>query len=352
MKDGTTVIGLDVHKDTVVAATLPWGLDEAREVITISNRPEPVMKWLGRYRGMAQVVFVYEAGPCGYGLQRLLNQQGHRCAVIAPTLTPIRPGDRIKTDPRDAQKLAKLYRSGELTEIRIPTTSEEAARDLLRVREDILEDRLRARHRLSKFLLRQGRLYVKGQAWSIAHRMWLRAQAFEPGVLQQSFDAYVRAAEEAENRLLTINQQVQDLATTAIYRLPVQYLRCLKGIETLSALTLITEAQDFRRYPNAPAFMGATGLVPCEHSSGGSRWRGAITKTGNAHIRRVLVEAAWNYRLRNTISKALSDRRRGCPTPVIAIAQKAQDRLHRLFWRMTQSCGATGHPAGNPRISV
>jgi transposase len=215
--------------------------------------------------------------------------------------------------------LARLYRAGELTSIRVPTQEEEAARDLVRGREDMLEDRLRARHRLGKFLLRHGRVYHDTKAWGVAHRKWLRGQRFAWPALQQTFDTYLRTLEEVEARLEAVDQQILDLAGQDPYRVPVQHLRCFKGLDTLGALTLVAETQDFRRFGQAPAYMGLTGLVSAEWSSGDRVRRGGITKTGNAHLRRILVEAA---------------RRKGCPAEVVRIARKAQDRLHRKFWRM------------------
>lgn len=280
------------------------------------------------------VEFVYEAGPCGYQTHRQIAQLGHKCVLIAPGLIPSRPTDHVKTDRRDAEKLARLYRAGELTEIRIPTREEEAARDLVRAREDGLADRLSARHRLSKFLLRQGRIFRETKPWSIKHRGWLKAQKFEWLSLQQTFEGYMRALDDADARLRAMDQQLQDLAEQKTYRVPVSYLRCLKGIDTLSALTLIVEAQDFRRFERAASFMGFTGLVSSEYSSGEKVRRGAITKAGNTHIRRILVESAWCNRTGNVASHALLERRKGCPPEIVRIAQKAQQRLHRKYWRM------------------
>jgi transposase len=280
------------------------------------------------------VVFVYEAGPCGYEVQRQIEGLGGECAVVAPGLIPKRAGDRVKTDRRDAEKLARLWRAGELTAIRIPSREEEAGRDLLRVREDVLEDRLRARHRLGKFLLRQGRVYRESCAWGQTHRAWLQGQRFPWPALQQSFEAFLRAVEESEARLATLDQQVEDLAQREPYRGMVCALRCLKGIETLSALTLAAEVQDFRRFSKASGFMKYTGLVGSVHSSAETTRRGGITKIGNAHIRRVLVEAAWSYRHRNTTSRFLRLRREGCSAAVVQMARKAQDRLHRLYGRL------------------
>ncbi|MGH2349649.1 MAG: IS110 family transposase [bacterium] len=335
MDQDTIVVGLDVHKTSIAAAILPPGAARPTERTTIENRPHPIERLVRRVTHDGQkVVFVYEAGPCGYEAHRQITAMGGTCAVIAPGLIPVRPGDRVKTNRRDAEKLARLYRAGELTEIRVPTRLEEAARDLVRIREDAVEDRLRARHRLSKFLLRQGRIYSETKAWGVAHQAWLRAQRFAWAPLQQTFAGYLRALDEVEARLESLDQQVLDLAQTRPYRIAVQYIRCLKGLDTLSAMTLAVETLDFRRFETAPAYMGLTGLVSSEHSSGSRERRGGITKAGNAHLRRILVEAAWCYRHRNTVSPALAARRRGCPPEVVRIARKAQDRLHRKFWRL------------------
>ncbi len=335
MDQSTTIIGLDVHKDSIVASILPSRADRPSKTISFENRPAALRRFTQHLADREPRVFVYEAGPCGYAVQRELVAQHERVVVVAPALTPVRPGDRVKTDRRDAEKLARLYRAGELTPIRVPTRPEEAARDLVRIREDILMDRLRARHRLGKFLLRHGRIYRETKTWGLRHRQWLYAQHFDLAPLEQTCTAYLRTLEETEARLDTVTQQIEDLAQTAPYRRTVQALRCLKGIDTLSAFTLVAETQDFSRFPHAPAYMSATGLVSSEYSSGARQHRGCITKTGNAHLRRVLVEAAWSYRGRNRASLVLAKRRHGCPDAVIQIAQRAQDRLHRKFWRLT-----------------
>ncbi len=335
MDQDSMVVGLDVHKATITAAVLPHAAVRPREVVTLENHPKAIARLVKRLAGSRPVVFVYEAGPCGYEVQRQLTELGCRAAVIAPAMTPIRPGDRVKTNRRDAEKLARLYRAGELTEIRVPSRGEEAARDLVRAREDALADRLRARHRLSKFLLRQGRVHQETKAWGAVHRAWLQTQRFESPLLQHTFAAYLRAVDEADARVESLDQQVLDLAQMPPYRMPVQYFRCLKGIDTLSALTLFVETQEFRRFADAPAYMSFTGLVCSETSSGDKERRGSITKAGNAHLRRILVEAAWSYRHRNTTGPALAQRRRGCPPSVVQIARRAQERLHRKFWRLT-----------------
>jgi transposase len=335
MKEYTkTVVGLDVHKETVVTGVLPSWSERVTETRTLENSPNEIAKMVQRAAAQGPVEFVYEAGPCGYEVQRQIEKIGHRCVVIAPGLIPVRAGDRVKTDRRDAEKLARLWRAGELTVIRIPSREEEAGRDLVRVREDVLADRLRARHRLAKFLLRQGRVNRSVRTWSVTHRAWLKSQKFEWASLQQTFEAYVRAVEEVEARLATLEEQVMDLAGKDPYRVPVQYLRCFKAIDTLSAITLLVEAQEFRRFESASAFMKFTGLTGWEHSSAEKIRRGGISKAGNAHLRRVLVESAWSYRHNNVVSEALAKRRKGQPTPVVQLARKAQDRLHRRFRRM------------------
>lgn len=307
MRDCNTV-GLDVHKKMIVAGILPPGSGRKAEKVRFENHPKAIEKFVNRVASRGPVEFVYEAGPCGYEVYRQITGMGHRCVVIAPSLTPVRPGDRVKTDRRDAEKLAHFHRSGDLTEIRVPTREEEAVRDLPRVREDALKDRLRARHRLGKFLLRQGRVYRETTPWGVAHRAWLRKQSFEWDTLQQTFEAYMRAVEEVDARLGTLDQQLQDLAQKEPYQTAVKYLSCLKGFKTLSALTLIVETQDFRRFPKARQFMSFTGLVGSEDTSADNVNRGSITKAGNAHIRRILVEAAWSFRHRNVVSRELAAR--------------------------------------------
>ncbi|MBI3292992.1 MAG: transposase [Elusimicrobia bacterium] len=218
MEQNITVIGLDVSKKTLVTGVLPMTRDRVTESRVVSNAPQTIEREVRRLTERGPAVFVYEAGPCGYEIYRQITRLGHRCVVVAPGLIPSRPTDRVKTDRRDAEKLARLYRAGELTEVRIPTREEEAARDLVRVREDVLADRLRARHRLSKFLLRQGRAFGQTRAWGVAHHLWLKAQRFEWKPLQQTFEACVRACEEAQARLDTLDSQVEDLAQRQPYR--------------------------------------------------------------------------------------------------------------------------------------
>ncbi len=334
MENCSKVTGLDVHKKSIVGAVLSRASSRAAEKVMIENNSTQVDSIVRRLACGAPMEFVYEAGPCGYKIQRQITALGHKCAVIAPGLIPVKPGDRVKTDRRDAEKLARLYRAGELTEVYVPSCEEEAARDLVRIREAALTDRLRARHRLLKILLRQGRVYTDGHAWTVAHQKWLNGQIFEHVAQRQAYEGYLRALLEADCRLQSLEQQVFDLAQTAPYRKLVNDLRCLKGVETLTAVTLAVEAINFSRFKTARDFMSYTGSVSSENSSGERIRRGHITRAGNSHIRRVLVESAWNYRGRNITSKVLADRRKGRGTEIVRLAVKAQDRLHRKFQRM------------------
>jgi transposase len=335
MEQHNTIVGLDVHKETVVGGVLTPNGDEVRENFKIENTEKSIQKMADRFVNRKPVTFVYEAGPCGYTLHRHLTSLGFECVVISPAHTPIRTGDRVKTDRRDAEKLARLYRAGELTVVRVPTSEEEAARDLVRVREDLVEDRLRARHRMSKFLLRQGRVWRETKAWGVAHEAWLRAQKYDTLYQQDTHNAYMRTLDEVDEHLEGLTQQVMDLAAREPYHRLVVCLNGLKGIDTLSAVTLAVEAQEFGRFETARRFMGYAGLGISEDSTGERIRRGNLTKTGNAHIRRILGEAAWSYRSGGT-GKALLERRKRCPEKVQQIARKAQDRLHRKFWRMVK----------------
>jgi transposase len=287
------------------------------------------------HRDNGAVTCCYEAGPCGFELQRALSARQIPCDVIAPALIPRRAGDRIKTDRRDAGQLAVLYRAGALTAIHIPSEQEEAARDLLRCREDIRADLLRARHRLSKFLLRHGRRFTATKkAWSKRHDTWLRAQTWPLDALDQTHRAYLRAVDEILARLRDVETDLRALLTLEPLQARVQRLRCFRGIDDLTALTIAAELGDPRRFATAPSTMAFVGLVPSEHSSGTKRAQGGITKTGNAHLRRVLVESAWHYRHHPFVSAALRARQRGAPADVIARAWTAQQRLHRRYQRL------------------
>jgi len=335
MNHSTTVVGLDVHKDTVAVAVLPAMAEQVAEITTIENNPRAIDRMVRRVTEKGPADFIYEAGPCGYEIHRQIAELGFKCAIVAPGLIPRCPADRVKTDYRDARKLARLYRAGELTEIQIPGLPEEAARDLTRASEAAVGDRLSARNRLSMFMLRHGRVFrARRKNWGVEHQQWLGQQVFDLPIQQQSFEAHVRTVKEAQARVEELSLQVEQLAQEEYYRLPVNYLRCLRGVETLTAMTLIAETQDFHRFREAPAFMSFTGLVCSEYSSGNKIRRGSITKAGNAHIRRVLGESAWAYRYARSMSQVLAKRRAGNPDAVVKIAEEADRRLRKKYAKL------------------
>jgi transposase len=330
----TTIIAFDQHAATTVAAVLLPG-HRTPALHPLTSDPATILRFVERLQRQGVVRCCYEAGPCGFELQRALTARRVPCDVIAPALIPRRPGDRIKTDRRDAGQLAVLYRAGALTPIHIPTEQEEAARDLLRCREDIRADLLRARQRLSKFLLRHGRRFTgTKKSWSRRHDAWLRAQTWRRQALEQTHRAYLRAVDEALARLRTVEDDLRALLDLEPLKARVHRLRCFRGIDDLTALTIAAELGDPRRFATAPRTMAFVGLVPSEHSSGTKHARGAITKTGNAHLRRVLVEAAWHYRHHPFVGDALRRRQHGAPATVIAHAWRAQQRLSRRYRRL------------------
>jgi len=334
MLESTAIIAFDQHAASVVAAVLLPG-HRTPALHALSSDLPTIGRFVTRVHRQYRVRCCYEAGPCGFELHRFLVARAVPCDVIAPALIPRRPGARIKTDRRDAGQLAVLYRAGALTPIHIPTVDEEAVRDLLRCREDIRVDLLRARHRLSKFLLRHGRRYTERKhAWSARHATWLRSQIWDIPALEHTHQAYVRAVDEVVTRLRAVEVDLRTLLTLEPLRARVQRLRCFRGIDDLTALTIAAELGDARRFPSAPRAMAFVGLVPSEHSSGAKQARGPITKTGNAHLRRVLVEAAWHYRHGPRIGSGLKRRQDGAPAAIIQRAWAAQQRLHRRYRRL------------------
>ncbi len=333
MAESTTIIAFDQHAATTVAAVLLPG-QRTPALHSLTSDSPTLLRFVERLHKHGPVRCCYEAGPCGFELQRAMTAHAIPCDVIAPALIPKRAGDRVKTDRRDASQLALLYRAEALTAIHIPSEQEEAARDLLRCREDIRADLMRARHRLSKFLLRHGRRFTTTTAWSKHHVRWLHAQQWPLAALTHTHQAYVRAVDEASERLRAVDAELRDLLTIEPLRTRVARLRCFRGIDDLTALTIAAELGDARRFPSAPKLMAFFGLVPSEHSSGAKRARGAITKTGNGHLRRALVESAWHYRHHPFIGARLRQRQRGAPASVIAQAWEAQQRLHRRYRRL------------------
>ncbi len=336
MSEATTFVGMDVHKIDIAVAMLVEGSGSPLEW-RAANEPAAVRRLAKKLQeGGGTVHCVYEAGPCGYALQRQLRDFGITCDVIAPSMIPIRPGEKIKTDRRDARKLAELARGGLLTVVHPPTEDEEAVRDLCRGRDDARLDLMRARHRLGKFLLRRGRVFGTGdqRAWSQAHRWWLGQQTFERTAERVMFEDYLLAVEQTEARRHSLELHLEDLSREPRYAQAVGWLRCFRGIDTITAITLLAELHDFRRFRSPSQLMAYLGLVPSEYSSGPQKHRGSITRTGNRHVRRLLIEAAWHYRHKPRVGVALSQRRHGQPAAIIALADKAQLRLCRRYRRM------------------
>jgi len=335
MKPTTIWVGLDVHKESIAVAVLGGSGPQDRPVVTVPNEPTQIRKLFGRLKKEGELRACYEAGSCGYELYRQLATMGIACDVVAPGLIPVRVGDRVKTDRRDAEKLARLSRAGELTSIRVPTESEEALRDLVRCREDAREDVLRQRHHVLKFLLRHGRIFRETKHWTLAHWKWLRAQSFDQPLAQVVFNEYLATLERTLARVATLDREISEQAKKEPYRAIVGRLRCLRGIDTLSAMALIAEICDFARFEHPRELMAYLGLVPSERSSGVKQRRGSITKTGNAHARRIFVEASWHYRHAPARSATMKARWEGQPQGVVDHAFKAQERLHRRYYRLT-----------------
>ena len=346
MKQVTTFVGIDAHKKDLFVAML-IGAGTTPVTWQLANEPQAVRRLVRKLERDAPgpVRVFYEAGPCGYALQRQVMTSRVSCDVVAPALIPRKPGERVKTNRRDARKLVELGRAGLLTAVQPPTPDDEAVRDLARARDDAREDLQRCRHRLGKLLLRRG-LHFAGKNWSRAHRRWIDTLAWAHAAERAVVDDYLLAIDQLEARLTELDERLSEIAQTEPYREPVAWLRCFRGIDTLTAMLILAELHDFRRFASAPALMAYLGLVPGEDSSGEKHRRGRITRTGNALVRRLLVETAWHYQHRPSVGIALTRRRKGQPGRVIAIADKAQQRLCRRFRKMV----AEHKPA--PKIAV
>lgn len=342
----TTYVGIDAHKKDLFVAMLV-GSQLTPTSWQLANEPRAVRRLVRKLEREAPgpVRVFYEAGPCGYALQRRLTTERVSCDVVAPALIPRKPGERVKTNRRDARKLVELGRASLLTVVRPPTADEEAVRDLCRARDDVREDLQRCRHRLGKLLLRRG-LHYAGRNWTRAHRRWVEGLAWAHAAERAVVDDYLLAIDQTEARLMELDARLREIAEREPHRTPVGWLRCFRGIDTLSAMLILAELHDFRRFTTPRALMAYLGLVPGEHSSGDTQRRGRITRTGNALVRRVLVETAWHYQHRPGIGLALARRRKGQPGHVIAIADKAQQRLCRRFRKLA----AEHKPA--PKIAV
>jgi Transposase and inactivated derivatives len=327
-------VGLDVHKDSIVAAI--YAGDDREPVIerTLPHDYAHVRKVFTRWSEIYDLHCCYEASSCGYVLQRWLCELGIGCEIAAPSLIPVRPGDRVKTDRRDARKLSKLYRAGELTLIHIPSETEESVRGLVRCRETISREVRQSKNYVSKFLQARGFVYRDGENWTEKHWRYLLGLKLEP-IDQQVLREYICLLQYKLNRLEDLDTQIEQIAFSEGYEERIGRLRCLRGVDTHSAMVLVSEIGDFSRFSSATELMSYLGLAPGCHQSGSSSQRRSITKAGNSRCRHVLVQAAWNYRHKPGVSEKLKSRQSGQSAEVISVSWKAQHRLHKRFWSLS-----------------
>ena len=330
-------VGLDVHADTIAVAVAEKN-GEVRSLGIIPNRLPSIRKLMGKLGEPGSWRACYEAGPTGYSLYWQLTGLGVECMVVAPTLVPMKAGDRVKTDRRDAERLARSLRAGELTPVWVPDAAHEALRDLVRAREAAKGDQLRARHRLSKFLLRHGRRpSQKMKAWTQRHLDWIRREVkFEQFAQQATLEDYLAEVDHLGQRIARLEKAIDEAVegAPATMKAVISALQALRGIAKMSAITIVAEVGRLSRFPKARQLMGYSGAVSAEDSSGDRTRRGAITKTGNAHLRRVLVEAAWCQRYSPGLTRGLRERQKGLPVAVVEMAAKARHRLSARYRRL------------------
>jgi transposase len=329
-------IGLDVHKETIAVSIAPQNSTEVRRYGIIGGTLDAVDKLVKKLaQNNVELHLVYEAGPCGFVLCRHLRNKGIHCEVIAPSLIPRKASDRVKTDRRDADQLARLYRAGELTAIHVPDQEDEAIRDLVRARTSGMTDQRQARNRLKGFLLRLGFRYTGKSSWNDAHKRYLSSLVMPQGPQQIAFQEYIHAINDATDRLERLAKAVEDALPGWKWEPVARALMSLRGVQVLTAMTLVAEVGDFSRFDDPRSLMHFFGLTPSEHSSSDKRVQGGITRCGNAHCRRVLTEAAWHYRLTPKVSETIQKRQQGQSKPVRLIAWKAQERLHKRFRQLS-----------------
>ncbi len=329
MKKSLIYVGLDVHKDSIVIATTA-GRKPAVVADTIPNDWVKLHKALDKLGAPQRLRLCYEAGPTGYGLARRLNAAGICCIVVAPSRIPREPGQRVKTDRRDARKLADLHRAGLLTEVKIPEAEREAMRDLERGRDDAKNAERTVRHQLDKFLLRHGRTWSQSK-WTRLHWSWIKQQAFPAEASRRVLADYMSAVEQATARIERLEKDIEELVQTWSLATLVRALQALRGVRLLTAVILAAELGDVAQFATARKAMAFLGQVPSEESSGERRRQGRLTRTGNGHVRRILTEAAWNYRFHPRASRAIRKRRESLPPAIVAIAEKAEQRLSRRY---------------------
>lgn len=330
-------VGMDVHAETIAVAVAEQD-GEVRSLGEIGNREESIRRLVKKLGPVEDLRFCYEAGPTGYGLYWQLTALGAKCEVVAPSLVPVKSGDRVKTDRRDALKLARNHRAGELTAVWVPDAAHEALRDLVRAREAAKKDQLRARHRLSKYLLRHGRRpSVEIKRWTAAYLEWVKREVhFEQRAQEFTLLDYLHEVEHLGARIARLDGQIEEAVKLAPVRTRavIEGLQALRGIAQISAVTMVAELGEISRFSRARQLMGYGGIVASEHSSGESVRRAGITKTGNAHLRRIVVESAWSYRYRPGVGVALRRRQEKVSEEIKEIAWKAQHRLHARYQKM------------------
>ena len=328
-------VALDVHKNSIVAAMLPASGGSPR-LAQIETTERAIRRFVGGLGDPGTIALCYEAGPCGYDLLRLFARLGVACDVVAPSLVPVQAGARVKTDRRDAKKLVTLYRAGALSFVALPSLEQEGLRDLVRARDDLRRARTAARHRVAKTLLRYGHVFREGKkSWTRAHVAWVRRQRLADPFAQEALTHLLCHLDAVDAQLAALDHRLDQLAATEPWSDPVRWLCSFRGISTRTALGLLAEIGDFRRFASARELMGFLGLTPSEYSSGESRHRGHITKTGNEHARRLLVEAAWHYRHAPRRSARAQAHAAHVPPDVPARAWAAQVRLHHRHRHLT-----------------
>lgn len=328
-------IGIDDHADNWTIAHFEGGAEKPAKEFELVPGEAGYRKLIAYAKGLVgEVRIAYEAGPCGYELYRRLSKAGLHCVVAAPSLTPVKPGQKVKTNRKDAVKIARAHRSGELTIITVPDEAREGLRDLVRARQAVQKDLVSNRNQITKLVLRYGHRYREGQAWSRGFWGWLRKIKLLPdsqSVLQEMIVSHEQRLTQRER----FDAQIEEASKRAEYEPYVKAMRVLRGIQTLSAMIILSELGDLRRFPTAPQLMAAIGLVPSESSTGDKTNRFSITKTGNAHVRHIVVEAAWQYQKRITNGRTMKIRRKDQPQALVDIAEKCDLRLNRKFSRMT-----------------
>ena len=330
-------VGLDVHAETIAAA-MAEKEEAVRDLGTIPNREESVRKFVKKLNEQGAWRACYEAGPTGYALYWQLTKLGIPCVVIAPTLVPTKAGDRVKTDRRDARRLASSFRAGELTAVWVPDAAHEALRDLVRAREAAKQDQLRARHRLGKYLLRHGkRPPTSMRSWKQNYLEWVKREVrFDHRPQQMTLEDYLNEVEHCAGRIERLEKGIDEAVAQApeSMRELIQALQALRGVAKVGAVTIVAELGTLTRFEHPRQLMGYSGAVSSEHSSGGKTRRGGITKTGNAHLRRVIVEAAWSQRYKPVLSLLMRNRQEGLSAEVQEIASKARQRLHSRYMHL------------------